>query len=67
MIACPTPNCGEVLRKVAGLHSAGDAPLQRDQQGDFVRCPKCHGRIAWPPPPVSIRRQRSSGSDISGS
>jgi hypothetical protein len=65
MITCPTPQCGAILRKVAGLHSAGDPPLQRDQQGDFVSCPKCHARIGWPPPPMSIRRQRTDGTDIS--
>ncbi len=65
MIPCPTPHCGAMLRQVAGLHSAGDPPLQHDQQGDFVCCPKCHARIGWPPPPRSIRRERPSGSDIS--
>lgn len=65
MIVCPTPRCGAVLRQVAGLHSAGDPPLQSDPQGDFVRCPKCGARIAWPPPPKPLRRQRSNGTDIS--
>jgi hypothetical protein len=33
--------CGFTLRAVAGLHRAGEPPQWRDENGAFIRCPKC--------------------------
>ena len=52
MITCPTPGCRGVLRKIDGLHSAGDAPIVRTVFGDgddeeSFRCPECGKLIPW--------------------
>ena len=33
--------CGYALRAMAGLHRPGEPPLWRDENGAFIRCPKC--------------------------
>lgn len=49
MISCPTPGCGAVLRRVDGIHSAGDAPLVHGPRGEVnVLCPKCKKLVPWP-------------------
>jgi hypothetical protein len=47
-VECPTPGCGNVLRRNAGTLRDGEPSVWSDEAGEFVRCPKCHGRIAWP-------------------
>jgi len=47
-IACPTPGCGQLLRRSEGTLRDGEPSVWSDEQGEFVRCPKCHRRIAWP-------------------
>ena len=49
-MVCPTVNCDTVIRETLGLHKYGEPNVWTDAQGAFVRCPKCHRRIAWPPP-----------------
>lgn len=48
---CPTPGCETIVRKHVGLHASGEPMVWIDAQGQFVRCPSCHARIAWPPVP----------------
>lgn len=49
-MVCPTPECNTVIRETLGLHKFGEPNIWTDDQGAFVRCPKCRRRIAWPPP-----------------
>ena len=50
MILCPTMRCGAVLRQMAGVDSAGDAPMLIDPDGAaFLICPECRVQIPWPP------------------
>lgn len=38
-ILCPA--CGAVLRRVAGLHYAGEPPAAMDERGRLIRCLRC--------------------------
>jgi len=46
-MVCPTPECKTVIRETLGLHKFGEPNVWTDDQGAFVRCPKCRLRIAW--------------------
>jgi hypothetical protein len=37
-----------VLRRDEGTLHDGEPSVWSDEDGEFVRCPKCLGRIAWP-------------------
>jgi hypothetical protein len=37
-----------VLRRDEGTLHDGEPSVWSDEEGEFVRCPKCHGRIPWP-------------------
>jgi hypothetical protein len=37
-----------VLRKMDGLVFDDEPAVWRDELGEFVRCPKCSQRVAWP-------------------
>jgi hypothetical protein len=47
---CETPGCGAVIRKILGLHRFGEPMVWKDDDGEFVQCPRCQARIPWPPP-----------------
>ena len=50
MIVCRNQGCSEVLRHIDGVHVAGEPPLSRDDDGYFIRCPRCgtENRIGTP-------------------
>ena len=54
-LLCPTPDCNTVIRKTLGLHTFGEPNVWIDEKGEFVQCPKCHVRIAWPPPGLELK------------
>lgn len=45
MTTCP--KCSAVLRRIDGLHQAGEPYLQNDARGSFMVCLKCHARVDW--------------------
>ena len=47
MILCSNPSCDAVLRRVPGLHQAGEPYLQSDEDGSFMVCLKCGARVSW--------------------
>ena len=54
MILCPTP--GEaILRRVVGLHQAGEPYIQSDETGMFMICMKYGARVTWQAPPDEPR------------
>jgi hypothetical protein len=42
-------SCGTVLRRVAGLHYAGEPPTSRDEHGRLIRCLRCGAEYREPP------------------
>jgi hypothetical protein len=45
MIDCP--QCSAVMRRVPGLHQAGEPYMQSDEHGSFMTCLMCGTRVAW--------------------
>ena len=45
MISCP--KCSAVLRRIDGLHQAGEPFMQADEQGQFMICLTCQTRVPW--------------------
>ena len=47
MILCPNPCCAVVLRRIPGLHQAGEPYLLSDQDGSFMVCMRCGMQVRW--------------------
>jgi len=64
MLICCKPACGTVLRIVAGMHYAFEAPALRTSIGNFVRCPKCG--TTQPLPHEAIRGSGTTPRQLEG-